>query len=463
MSHWLSAAAERHPQKSALEFEGVRLDYQGLELRVDAQARQLAEQGIKFGDRVALRLPPGVEHIVALHALWRLGACVAPIHLRLSEGEAAAQLARVAPKLLIDERFVRNPGLGLPAPPLRAAPQDRAAPALILFTSGTSGRPKAAVLGFGNLEDSARASRERLGTDASDRWLLCLPLFHVGGLSIVVRAAWDGAAIVLHPQFDVAAVDRAIESGAVSRVSLVPTTLKRLLDRRVGRPAPQSLRTVLIGGAAASAELLGLARSSGWPVAASYGLTETASQIATATPTDPSDGRVGRALPGSRVRVVGVEGEELEVGEEGEIQVAGPTVFAGYLDDPGATAQAFDGRWFRTGDIGRVEPDGSLRVIDRRTDLVVSGGENVYPAEVEAALLDHADISECAVWRRPDADLGHRLVAWIVSAADTAPSAEALRAHCRQRLAAYKVPREFEVVPALPRNAMGKVVRKGLR
>ena len=278
----------------------------------------------------------------------------------------------------------------------------------------------------------------------------------------MVRAAVDGSAVVIHERFDVGAVDRAIDRDGVTRVSLVPTTLKRLLDDRSERPPPPSLRTVLIGGAAAPAALLERARRSGLPALASYGLTEAASQVATATLEDPLDGRVGRPLPGTRVRLTDDAGNELPAGEAGEIQVAGPTVFAGYLDDPSATARAFDGEWFRTGDVGRVGSDGALRVIDRRTDLVISGGENVYPAEVEAALLEHPSVAEAAVWRREDADLGHRVVAWVVAAPGGQPEPDELRAHCRERLAGYKTPREIEWVAVLPRNSMGKVMRTRL-
>ncbi len=460
MSRWVAEAAKRDPHAAALECGASRLDYAELEARVAACAAALRADGITPGQRVAVRLPPSNAHLVLLHAIWRLGACAVPIHLRGSDAEAALQLARVAPARFFD------------APPelSQSCPErvdgffeaDPSQPALVMFTSGTSGRAKAAILRFANLEAGARASTRRLGTDASDRWLLCLPLSHMGGLAIVVRAAVDGAAVVVHERFDVHAVDRSIDCDGVTRISLVPTTLKRLLDARGQHRPPSSLRTVLVGGAAAPAALLERARAAGLPAVASYGLTETASQLVTATPDDPPDGRVGRPLEGSRIRLVDESGVECAPGEEGEIQVAGPMVFAGYLGDPAASVRAFDGEWFRTGDIGRVELDGGLRVIDRRTDLVVSGGENVYPAEVEAALLEHPAVAEVAVWRREDSDLGHRVVAWVVPAPGAALAADQLRLHCRERLAGYKTPRDIELVSELPRNAMGKVVRARL-
>ena len=469
MSRWLAAAVRRTPGAVALECGAERMTYRELEARVAITAGRLAEVGVGGNDRVTLRTPADLDTIVLFHALWRLGACAVPLNLRLSAAEAAAQRDRVAPRLHLEEAApwtaAGGPGHSLPGAVAVTGTEpegDPQRPAAILFTSGTSGVPKPAVLTAANLDASARASRACLVTGPDDRWLCCLPLFHVGGLSILVRAACDGAAVIVQRGFDSGAVSRAIDEARVTRVSLVPTTLKRLLDARDDRPPPETLRLVLLGGAAASPKLLRRAAAAGFPVRASYGLTETASQIATAGAGDPADGAVGRALPGSEVRIADPGGGPVAPGAEGEIQVRGPTVFQGYLGDEPATARAFAGGWFRTGDIGRIEADGRLRVLDRRSDLIVSGGENVYPAEVEAALLTHPGVSEVAVWRRPDDDLGHRVVAWVVPDGSAAPSPESLRRHCEATLAGYKKPREFCLVAELPRNAMGKVVRAGL-
>lgn len=458
MSRWLADSAERTPDAIAVEDVGGRVTYSELDAAVSGRAAWLRTQGVGALDRVTMSMPAGLELIQLLHALWRVGACAVPLNRRLTDTEQRQQRDRVGARLHLDagtagisqEEEERHPFL------------DRSSPAVILFTSGTSGAAKAAVLTAGNLDASARASRERLRTDASDRWLLCLPLFHVGGLSIIVRAALDGAAVVVHPQFDVAAVDRAIEEEAVSRVSLVPTTLKRLLDARGEKPPPQSLRTILLGGAAADEGLLKRAARLGFPVLATYGLTEASSQAATAAPEEPADGCVGRALPGSRIQVVNGSGRACAAGEEGEIELKGPTVFSGYLGDRASTEDAFRDGWFRTGDIGRIESGGRLRVLDRRTNLVISGGENVYPAEVEAVLLGHAAVAEVAVWRRADPDLGHRVVAWVVASDPGKEDGETLQAFCRTSLAGYKVPREIVFVTELPRNAMGKIVRSAL-
>ncbi len=485
---WLTARAAATPTALALECGALRLSWAELAQRVAQAETVLRAAGLGAGDRVALKLPPGVDFVVALHALWRIGACVIPVNLRLPAIEAQRQLARVAARAIVRAPLAESPPEFVPGGMLShpAHPFDRPerlsellppapsvqdvqagdtgrAVALMLFTSGTTGAPKAACLRFSNLEWSARASAQHLGTGVADRWLACLPFFHIGGLSILVRAVLDGSSVVVHERFDVGRVSRALDASGITRMSLVPTTLERLLDLRQDRPPEASLETVLLGGGAASVALLHRARVAGFPVLPSYGLTESASQIATARLDDALDGRVGRALPGSEIRVVGPDGAPVaKNGVEGEIQVRGPTVFAGYFGDTAATRAAFDQGWLRTGDFGQLADDGRLRVLDRRSDLIVSGGENIYPAVVEAALLEHEDVAEAAVWRRADADLGQRVVAWVVPRAGAGATATALQQHCRARLADYQVPREVVFTQSLPRNALGKLMRSQL-
>jgi O-succinylbenzoic acid--CoA ligase len=290
-----------------------------------------------------------------------------------------------------------------------------------------------------------------------------MPLFHVGGLSILVRSVRFGGPVRLLPRFDVVEVSDALDAGDIAGVSLVPTMLSRLLAHRRGRPAPRGLRVLLLGGAAAAPELLGRALAAGYPVCPTYGLTEACSQVATASP--PPSGatrpRPMRPLQGTELRVVR-DGSDVPPGMPGEILVRGPTVMQGYLHDPGSTALALRDGWLHTGDIGCVDAEGGLQVLDRRDDLIVSGGENVYPAEIEAVLLEHPSVADAGVVGILDADLGARVVAWIVTAPGTTLDVEALQRHCRGRLAGFKQPREFRCVDALPRNAAGKLQRKRL-
>jgi O-succinylbenzoic acid--CoA ligase len=290
-----------------------------------------------------------------------------------------------------------------------------------------------------------------------------MPLFHVGGLSIVVRSVLFGGPIRLHSRFDAALVSEALDEGDIAGISLVPTMLSRLLDHRGPRPAPAGLQVLLLGGAAASPELLARARFAGYPVCPTYGLTEATSQVATARPQHPGTARAAPMLPlpGVAVRIV-ADGEDAAAGEPGEIVVGGPTVMQGYLDDPAANALALRDGWLHTGDIGFLDDAGGLHVLDRRDDLVVSGGENVYPAEVEAVLVGHPAVAEAGVAGVPDADLGARVVAWIVANDAATVDSRALAEFCRTRLAGFKLPREFRFVSALPRTAAGKLQRRRL-
>jgi O-succinylbenzoic acid--CoA ligase len=334
----------------------------------------------------------------------------------------------------------------------------------ILFTSGTSGAAKGAELTHGNFLWSAMASAVHLGVDPSDRWLACMPLSHVGGLSILLRAVLYGNTVVVHERFDPAAANRAFDRDGITCASLVATMLARILEDRGDRPAPPQLRCVLLGGGPAPAPLTRRAQQLGFPIAPTYGLTEAASQVATRPPHDTATtpGAGLRPLLGTEVRIVDGEDRDVPDGAPGELLVRGPTVMRGYVNRPAETAEALRGGWLHTGDVAVRAGDGSLGILERRSDLIISGGENVYPSEIEGALLEHPDVAEAAVAAVPDDDFGQRPAAWLVFRPGTAPDGEHLRAFCRDRLAGYKVPVAFRGVAALPRNAAGKLLRRAL-
>jgi O-succinylbenzoic acid--CoA ligase len=281
----------------------------------------------------------------------------------------------------------------------------------------------------------------------------------VGGLSILLRSALGGTAALIHSGFDPDAVNQALDDEAVTLVSLVPVMLERLLDVRGEKRAPSSLRGVLLGGAGCSRGLVERARALGFPVACTYGLTEAASQVAT-QPLDPTrcEGTEGLlALPGTSVRVVDAGGAPVR-GEPGEILVRGPTLMNGYSNHPGTLRQG----WLHTGDVGVQEVDGSLRILDRRSDLIISGGENIYPAEIESVLLEHPAVSEAAVTGCADREYTSRPTAWLVAQPGHHTDAAQLRVFCESRLAGYKIPVAFTFLDELPRNASGKLVRERL-
>jgi O-succinylbenzoic acid--CoA ligase len=476
--------AAQTPDAPALETAVGTWTFANLLDRARRAAAFLDAWGAPDDATVGLLLPGDAEFAAWFHAIAFGGRLSLPLNMRLTAVELARQLEDARAGWLLgpagDSRLMelaaRLPGLrACAAPklePLRALggalleevgrPEPRRT-FTVLYTSGTSGRAKGACLSRANFLASAEAAMERLGPVVAERWLACMPLFHVGGLSILMRSVRFGGPVRLLPRFDAAEVSEALDEGDIVAVSLVPTMLSRLLAHRGTRPAPSALKAVLLGGAAAAPELVARALAAGYPVCPTYGLTEACSQVATAAP--PSAGatqpRPMQPLRGTELRIVH-DGRDVPPGTPGEILVRGPTVMRGYLFDQHATAQALQGGWLHTGDIGCLDEEGALQVLDRRDDLIVSGGENVYPAEIEAVLLEHPGVEEAGVAGIPDDDLGARVVAWIVAAPGTAPDVAGLQWHCRGRLAGFKRPREFRFVAALPRNAAGKLQRRRL-
>jgi O-succinylbenzoic acid--CoA ligase len=476
--------AARTPAAPALEGAAGIWTFADLLDRARRGAAWLAASAPSSDAPVAVLLPGDARFAAWFHAIALAGRVSLPLNLRLTAAELARQLEDASVGCLIgvacDARLAeleaQVPGLracvapafeSLPAP-AGALPGERLDPDpdatfTVLYTSGTSGRSKGACLSRASFLASAEASMERLGPVVAGRWLACMPLFHVGGLSILMRGVCFGGPVRLLPRFDAAEVSNALDAGDVDAISLVPTMLSRLLAHRGARPVPAGLRIVLLGGAAAAPDLVARALAAGYPVCPTYGLTEACSQVATAAP--PTAGAMQaqpmRPLRGTQLRIVH-DGRDVPPGTPGEILVSGPTLMRGYLNHPQATARALQDGWLHTGDIGCLDADGALQVLDRRDDLIVSGGENVYPAEIEAVLLEHPDVEEAGVAGVPDADLGARVVAWIVAVPGRAPDREALQRHCRRHLAGYKQPRELRFVEALPRTASGKLQRRRL-
>lgn len=315
-----------------------------------------------------------------------------------------------------------------------------------ISTSGGSGPRRLVRLTAGNVNASIRASQRRLRNDASDRWLLCLPLHHVGGLSVLWRSFAAGGSAALHAGFDPSTVARALGSGSSTMASLVPTMLHRLLE---GHPGPyHGLRAVLVGGAAARRDLVVRGLEAGLPLAQTYGMTETCSQVSTVVPGEASEslGTSGPPLEGAEVTVVGEKGEPVGTGELGEITVDGAMVSPGYAGEPDRSGP------HRTGDLGALDESGRLTVIGRRDDLIITGGENVHPEVVAAVLEEHPGVRGAAVVGVPDPDWGQAVVGVVAGEVD----GEEVVAWAKERLLAHEVPKRITVVDEIPQVALGK-------
>jgi O-succinylbenzoic acid--CoA ligase len=475
----------------------------------------------------------GLPFVVTVHALTRLGAILVPLNTRLTKEELCWQIQDVqAVWLLRDSYFtelatsivqglsrVRTASLifsperhdvvlqgGVETDVVLRDLIDLESLQSIMYTSGTTGKPKGVLITYGmqwwnavlqyphlQYPQADRRERDNLlrpavpldvdnvnwmvsemsssfapGYIMNDRWLACMPLFHIGGLAILFRSVINGTSVLLHEKFDALAVNKAIQEERVTIISVVALMLQRMLaaldDEQNNACYPATLRCVLLGGGPAPRPLLEECVARGIPVSQTYGLTEACSQVTTLAPADTlrKIGSAGRPLMQVQLRIVNEQGQNAQASEPGLIYVKGPSITRGYDHRPEATAQTIHDGWLSTGDVGYLDEDGYLYVLDRRNDLIISGGENVYPAEIESILLSHPDIVEAGVCGQPDADWGQVPVAFVQLRPESKVTADVLQAFLGSRLARYKQPRAIHIVDALPRNSAGKLLRREL-
>jgi fatty-acyl-CoA synthase len=484
------------PEKAALRFEGQTLTYAGLARRIEAAAQALkSELGVARGDRVAILSLNRPDYLVLLYACARLGAMLVPLNWRLAAPEQLFILTDASIKsLFVEEAFAaviaplaearpaarvvgldHTPAGGLSFEALLAQARgdgrnphvDLNSPLLVVYTSGTTGRPKGAVLCQEALLWNGVMSQHMHGLASDDHALTVLPFFHVGGLNIqTTPALHHGATVTIHARFAPDATLAAIARERPSLVVLVPATMQALVEHPAFAATDlTSLRAVTTGSTIVPQPLVDAFEARGVPVLQVYGSTETC-PIAVYTRLGGDRFRPGSTgLPGlcCEATIVDDRGRETPPGVPGEIAVRGPNVFFEYWGNEVATREALRDGWYFTGDIGARDADGYFFVHDRKKNMIISGGENVYPAEIERVLLEHPMVAEAAVVGRPDPKWGEVPVAYVVLRAGASADAEALKAQVSAQLARFKVPRDIVLVETLPRNALGKVQHFRLR
>jgi o-succinylbenzoate---CoA ligase len=439
LDDWLAQRSQSCPDRTALVADDSEVTYAELEAEATWVARRLAAQGVRRGSTAAMTMHPRREQVVLVHALMKLGAVLLPLGPRLSAEERAAVIE--AEELAVDLDDAGELTQTEADMPLLGE-HDMDDLACKILTSGSTGTPHPVGLTYGNFLWSSVGSAFNIGVEPEDRWLCCLPLSHISGLGIVMRSVIYGTAAVVHDGFDVDRVAEALERDGITVVSLVTTMLTRLLDAGVDLSGP---RAILVGGGPVPEDPLEEAIGRGATVVQTYGLTETCSQVTTLAPADAQRklGSAGRPLLTTHLRI-----------QEGEILVQGPTVAPGRADADG---------WLHTGDLGRIDEEGFLYVEDRIDDMIVTGGENVVPAEVEKVLLRHPEVADAAVVGREDPEWQQAVTAIVVLEDGSEATPDELRRHCADSLAGFKVPKRVELAAALPRTPSGKLMRRALR
>ncbi len=496
----LSSVALARPDKTAVMFEHTAYTYGDIDTEIARYSSMLSRLGVNPGDRVAIQLPKCMEFVFLELAVMSVGGIVLPLNPDYKQEEVSYFLADSGSRFFLTdtERYRRVQGTAMGLPELVTVVKGEQEPegaislaaalagsdpaftrtyptggddiAMIIYTSGTTGRSKGAMLSHGNLIANMVALHETWEWSDADVLLHALPLFHVHGLFVALHGGLHaGAAMVMHEKFDPQRIWDTIDKGECTILMGVPTMYQRLVNQwelMERKPSLASMRLFISG----SAPLLGsqfnrFEKETGFRILERYGMTE--SGMIASNPTDPAGriaGSVGFSLPGVSIRSVDPQGSDRLPGEVGEVWIMGANIFQGYWGMPEKTAESFQEGWFKTGDLGYLDPQGSgrLYLVGRAKELIITGGYNVYPKEIEDVLEGHGAVREAAVVGIPDEDFGERVTAVVAIGGGEAPSPHDLIGYCRERLAGYKCPKQVFVVDALPRNAMGKLQKNVL-
>lgn len=477
--NWLMQRAYLTPERIALQMGDKEITFKKLHENVLVLTKKLHQLGIKKESTIALLASNTIKMVEILHACKYLGATTVLLNTRLTAHELVWQIEDAnVEAVFVEDKYsylLKNSRAKIISfhtlieiEPLEDGLDiqtefDLEKPDTIMYTSGTTGNPKGVIHTYGNHYFSAVGSALNLGLQHHDVWLACVPFFHVSGLSILIKSVIYGMKVIIHEGFDPKAINQSIQTENVTMISLVSTMLQHVLhDLEESKQSyPTSFRCVLLGGGPAPRTLLERSKELGIPVYQTYGMTETASQIVTLSPEYSlwKLGSAGKPLFHSQVKIMNEGNVQLPL-QPGEIVVKGPTVTSGYYKREEATAASIHNGWLSTGDIGYLDEDGFLYVLDRRKDLIISGGENIYPAEIESVLLSHPSIQEAGVIGKADEKWGQVPVAFIVA---EQLNENEVKEYCVGRLAKYKVPAEVRFVRELPRNATNKLQRHKLQ
>lgn len=462
-------ANENHP---AIITSHGTLSYQQLNTQVNTVSAYLHSLGIRQNSKAVILGGNSSEYLVYLLALWNLNACAVPLNTML-HGDELTELINFsdAEFLFYDKEFYRDVPSKLILKPLTLSleenksfngpPADTNAVSLIMFTSGVTGKPKGVMHSLNNLINSADNSQSLLKQTENDRWLASLPFYHIGGLSIIIRALRFGSALVIPESLGSEDLRTAFDTLSPAFASLVSTQLSRLLDS--GWKPGDHLRTVLLGGGFADKELVSEAVAAGCRIANVYGSTETSAFVAALNPesVESKPASSGKALGKNEVFIVDDNLKPLPRGDSGEIVIRGNSLFHGYYKEDETTSNIFKGGQFYTGDIGYIDEEGDLFVEARRTDLIVTGGENVNPVEVETVLNRLQEIKDSCVFALQDREWGQLVAAAVVTERDISP--DEISKMMKDKISGFKIPKKYFRLEKIPRTSLGKIMREKVR
>jgi O-succinylbenzoic acid--CoA ligase len=472
--HWLTKQADTLPDQTAVEFpDGKQITFKQLKTESQQFAKKLASIGVEKDSHVGILSANEFAMVIAIHAISYLGGVAVLLNTRLTEDELEYQVKDAEVSVLLTNEEMKEKGAALEVPVVKTFTEVSLKkgesvqlkteiklnkPFTIMYTSGTTGFPKGVVHTYGNHWWSAIGSLLNLGLTEKDKWLAGLPIFHVSGLSILIRSVVYGIPVFLMEKFNEQIAHDAIMNRGVTIISVVTVMLQKLIDFLGDDSYPAAFRCMLLGGGPAPEALLEKAKEKNVPVFQSFGMTETASQIVTLSAKDALKklGSAGKPLFPAQLKIKDADADGI-----GEILVKGPMVTGGYFKKEEANSSAFQDGWLATGDLGYTDDEGFLYVVDRRKDLIISGGENIYPSEIESVLTGMEGVKEAGVTGKDHAKWGRVPAAFVVKDSDQLTEEE-VRNYAKTKLADYKVPAHIYFVKELPRNASNKLVRNQL-